>query len=221
MQNLTLNLMAVIYVLYVAYALYASVAVFFRPDDRGQLFRGLKVPIIVLMYFLLPCFALYVLYRAFATTYPAIFWPVSIFLGGTSYLILLYFVTSSDWPVGRLLGLEKIKPTIIRTALVINFALASIVLATSSITLFLLVPAIEIASQQPAYERTITEAQRLETTGQANMQRKTKIEKDAISDIWTSGFGMLEKLFGAVSALFASIVGYLALRKTKTEGSNS
>src|SRR5882724_11234921 len=110
MQNLTLNVFVIIYVLYVIYALYASVAVFLRPDDRGQVFQGLRVPIVVLIYFLLPSFSLYFLYQAFATAYPAIFWPVFVLLGGTSYLIVLYFVTSPDWPIGRALALEKIKP---------------------------------------------------------------------------------------------------------------
>ena len=85
MQNLTLNFMAVVFILYVVYALYACIAVFLRPDDRGAIFKGLRVPILVMIYFLLPCAALYFLYRAFATTYPIVFWPVAVLLGGTSY----------------------------------------------------------------------------------------------------------------------------------------
>lgn len=213
MQNLTLNVFVVIYGLYVIYALYASVAVFLRPDDRGQVFQGLRVPIVVLIYFLLPCFSLYFLYRAFATAYPAIFWPVFVLLGGTSYLIVLYFVTSPDWPIGRALGLEKIKPAIVRTALVVNFAFASIVLAASGITVHLLEPAIEQTSQTKDYEKTITKAQQINTDSQENAERKSKIEQKAISEIWTSRFGMLEKLFSAITALIGVFSGILLLRK--------
>jgi hypothetical protein len=218
MRNVILSF---VYGLYVVYALYASVTVFFRPDDRGQSFRGLRVPIVVLIYFLLPCFALFALYRAFAETYPVIFYTGAVCLGAIYYLILLYFVTSPDWPVGRILGLEKIKPGIIRVALVLNFALASIVLAGSSVTLYLLVPAIERFSQQPVYEKTISEAKKLETAGQAELLRKSEIEKGAIYEIWTSGFGMLEKLFGAIGGVFGCLAGYLALRQSKTERKRS
>ena len=175
MQNLTLNFMAVVFILYVVYALYACIAVFLRPDDRGAIFKGLRgVPILVLIYFLTPCAALYFLYGAFATAYPVVFWPVAVLLGGTSYLILLYFVTSPEWPIGRLLGLEKIKPAIIQAALVANFAFAFLVLAASSVTLYLLVPAINTEVQQKtAYVEIINEARNLDAASQKNMQQKT------------------------------------------------
>jgi hypothetical protein len=213
MKNRTLNLIVVIYLLYVAYALYATVAVFLRPDDRGEIFNSLRVPIVVLFYFLLPCFSLYFLYRAFATTYSGVFWSVSILLGGTSCLILLYFVTSPDWPIGHALGLEKVKPVVVRAALVLNFALASIVLAASAITLYLLEPAIEKTSQTEDYEKTITKAQQIDTDSQANAERKSKIEQKAISEIWTSGLGMLEKLLTAAAALITAITGFVTLWK--------
>jgi hypothetical protein len=213
MKNRTLNLIVVIYVLYVAYALYASVAVFLRPDDIGGVFSSLRVPIVVLFYFLLPCLSLYFLYRAFATTYPGIFWSLSILLGGTSCLILLYFVTSPDWPIGHALGLEKVKPVVVRTALFVNFALASVVLAASGITVYLLGPAIEQTSQTKEYEKTRTKAQQINTDSQENSERKSTIEKKAIYEIWTSTFGMLQKLFVMITALFGAIAGFKALWK--------
>ena len=109
-----------------------------------------------------------------------------------------------------------------RGALIANFAFASVVLAASSVTLHLLVPAIGTEVQQKvAYGEIINKAETLDAESQKNMERKTAIEKSAIYDIWMSGFGMMQKFFAAMSALFGCIVGYRALRKSKTEANGT
>jgi len=214
MYNLK-TILGVLYGFFIVYAVYASLAVFISPTNRGQLFKQLKIPIVVFLYFLLPCAALYMLFRAFATTYPAIFWAAAISLGGLSYFIFLCFVTAPDWPVGKALGLEKVSERAIRVALVVNFALASFVLAGSGITLHLLPHAIENSSQQPAYTQVVITAQKLDAAIQQNTLQKIRIEQAATLDIWTKRTKLVGTVFTTISGFIGLVAAIIGMRKSK------
>src|SRR5258705_11564228 len=104
-KNFQVNLIHSLFIVYCLFALYSSVVAFIRPGERGAIFQGLRIPVVVFLYFLVPCLALYFLYRAFWLVHPPLFWTAFALVGPLLFFIILYFVTSPDWPVGSLLGI--------------------------------------------------------------------------------------------------------------------
>src|SRR5437867_1266757 len=51
-KNFQVDLMHALFIVYCLFALYSSVVVFIRPGERGAIFQGLRIPVVVFIYFL-------------------------------------------------------------------------------------------------------------------------------------------------------------------------
>jgi len=73
MSNLE-NFLRSAFVIYCIYALDCCLVVFKRPNNPGEVFGRFRIPVIVFIYFLVPCVVLYLVYKAFWGIHVETFW---------------------------------------------------------------------------------------------------------------------------------------------------
>jgi hypothetical protein len=161
MNSLKVDIMRTLFLIYCAYAFYSCLVVFYRPDERGAIFRNLRIPLVVFVYFLIPCVALYLVYRAFWRVHTPLFGVGVVLVLPLSFLIILYFVTSQDWPVGRLLAIDKVSTNVMRVLLSVNLALSVVVAGASAITLYAIPATIRAGEQAQEYTAATQTLQQL------------------------------------------------------------
>src|SRR5260370_41138717 len=81
------------FLVYCIYAVYCSLVVFKRPNNPGDIFSSFRIPVVVFVYFLVPCLALYLLYKAFCGVHGRTFWSGVGLVFPLSFLIMLSFLT--------------------------------------------------------------------------------------------------------------------------------
>lgn len=125
-----IDLILLLFIVYIVYALYCSLAVFYRPGDRGEIFSSLRIPLVVFIYFLTPCGALYLAYQAFWLVWPELFWVFVLLVLPLSLFIIIYFSTDPQWPIGKALGInfERLSRGTMQTLLSLNFAISVMVI---------------------------------------------------------------------------------------------
>ncbi len=119
------------FLVYCIYAVYCSLVVFKRPNNPGEIFGNFRIPVVVFIYFLVPCVALYLGYKAFWGIHARTFWSGVGLVFPLSFLIMLYFLTDPTWPVGGFLQLQKLPVQLMLVLLSLNLAI-SVVFAGAS-----------------------------------------------------------------------------------------
>src|SRR5258708_35483613 len=90
--------MRTVFVIYCIYALNCCLVVFKRPNNPGEIFGSFRIPVVVFIYFLVPCLALYLIYKAFWGIHAGTFWSGVGLVFPLSFFIMLYFLQDPNWP---------------------------------------------------------------------------------------------------------------------------
>jgi len=182
-------------------------------DAKGKLvFRNLQIPVVVLVYFLVPCVALALTNVAFGDVHHMT-WPFGIatwFILSLSFVVMLYILTVPDWPIGRLLQIDKLDVRFIRALISVNFG-GSLIIAVIAGTV-ILQTATTIREQQQGQE-----LEKLEARNQQLEQEKTQ-QSDAISGIRSTAIlsviNTFVKTLQGIVTLLAGVLGVVVTFRT-------
>jgi hypothetical protein len=213
-NNLRVDLMHALFLLYCAFAVYSSVVAFVRPGEVGAaIFQNLRIPVVVFLYFLVPCVALYFIYRAFWPVHPPLFWSSLLLVGPLSFFIILYFVTSPDWPIGKLLMVSKMPTDVMRVLLSLNFALCLLVAIAGAVTTYALPGKIK---QGPHAAEFHEATQSLEKLGDEATQKQTQVQvikREAVSSVFKEWNDVVKIVLTFITTVLSFVVSMLALKK--------
>jgi hypothetical protein len=138
---------------------------------------------VVFLYFLVPCGALYFIYWAFWPVQPPLFWSSLVLVGPLSFFIILYSVTSPDWPIGKLLMVSKMPTDVMRVLLSLNFALCLLAGIVGAVTAYALPGKIK---QGPHAAEFHDATQSLEKLRDEAIQKQTQVQaikREAVSSV--------------------------------------
>ena len=200
-----------LFILYCLYALYACFVSFYRPGDPGEIFSRLRIPPLIFFYFLLPCVALFVLHRAFWHLKPGCFWGGAAFIVPISFFIIVYFVTSPDWPIGRVLAVHMVPRGAMRFLLSLNFTVCLLVVIICAITLVRLPSRLNRSPDAKTYDAAIKELDKAEEEQEIRRAEVNEIRSRTISEILKEFTGLLGSLVAILSAIASFLVSWKAL----------
>jgi hypothetical protein len=136
MNGTKLDLLWTIFGVFCAHSFYTALVTFIRHDDKGsEVFKNLRIPLIVAIYFLTPCIAMYLTYEAFGEVRNWIFWAITFLVMPLSFFIMLYILVMPEWPVGMFLQIYRVPVKIIRYLISINFAACVLIIALCTLIL--------------------------------------------------------------------------------------
>ena len=135
MSNLE-NFLRSAFVIYCIYALDCCLVVFKRPDNPGEVFGRFRIPVIVFIYFLVPCVVLYLVYKAFWGIHVETFWWAVGLVFPVSFFIMVYFLQDPEWPVGSFLQLQKLPVQLVIVLLSVNLAVSVVFGCASAYALY-------------------------------------------------------------------------------------
>ena len=215
-----LDLMWTIFWLYCGYQLYTSLVVFLRHDNIGkQLFQNLQLPIVVAIYFFIPCVALYLTYKTFGEFSNVIFWIALIIIFVPSFFLVFYITTMPEWPIGKFLQIQKVSLQIARRIMSLNFATSLLITIICAIVL--------INQPNKANNNGSSQIENLkDDIGKIEIDKKSKekeiqeIKKEKIYNTLNSAMGLMSTIFGLSSAFLtykASIILLGTKKKRNTK----
>lgn len=208
-----LDLMQVIYFIYCIYALYSCFVVFYRPDERGKIFRNLRIPLVVFLYFFTPCIALFLIYKAFWGVQVHLYWLGVLLVLPVSFFIILYFVTSQDWPVGTILCIDRISPKTMRVFLSINFTVSLLVVIVCGTTICLVPEAISKGRAAQKYQeitRTIKGLEKEKAKGEIQVG---EIRREATTKVLDNFFSLLTAMIAFPTTIVSFLISMKALKQ--------
>jgi hypothetical protein len=135
MPRVQLDLIWTIFAVFCGYSLYTSFVSFMWEDKGRSVFQNLRIPVVVFLYFTVPCVALFLLNLAYAGV-RQLAWPfvvATVFILSISFVVMLYILTVPDWPVGKFLQIHKLPVSLIRTLLSINAGASMLIVIVCSI----------------------------------------------------------------------------------------
>src|ERR1035437_8687232 len=130
MPLVQLDLIWTIFAVFCGYSLYTSFVSFMWEDKGRSVFQNLRIPVVVFLYFLVPCVALFLLNLAYAGV-RQLAWTFVLATGfvlSVSFVVMLYILTVPDWPVGKFLQIHKVPVSLIRALVSVN-AVGSLLIA--------------------------------------------------------------------------------------------
>jgi hypothetical protein len=123
MPPVQLDLTWTIFAVFCFYSLYTPIVSFMWAEKGRIVFQNLReIPVVVFLYFLVPCLALFLLNKAYSGV-QQVEWPFVLstcFILGISFFVMLYILTVPDWPIGKLLQIGKVPVGFIRALLSVN-----------------------------------------------------------------------------------------------------
>lgn len=207
------DFMRTAFVIYCIYALDCCLVVFKRPNNPGEIFGSLRIPVVVFIYFLVPCLALYLVYRAFWGIHAGTFWSGVGLVFPLSFFIMLYFLQDPNWPVGSFLQLQKLPVQLMLILLSLNLAI-SVVFGCASAYALRVRPATIQAGPRAQEFRSVTEnlakAQGEEKTHETQLRA---IQSEATTTLFSKYGELLKVLLPLITALVTFMTSMLALRK--------
>src|SRR2546426_2669022 len=199
------DLIRTLFLIYCIYAFYSCLVVFYRPGDRGSIFRNLRIPVVVFLYFLIPCVALYLIYRAFWGIHMTLFWSGVVLVLPLSFFIILYFVTSPDWPVGKVLQLDKVSVPVMLVLLSLNLALSVVAAGVGVVTLYALPRTIETGARAQEFREATQTLEKLQGEEKHQRTQVQGIQREAITRV----FGEWGDLLKVLLPLITSVITFL------------
>jgi hypothetical protein len=210
-MNDTKDLLRTGFVIYCVYAIYSSLVVFFRPNNPGVVFGSLRIPILVFLYFLAPCVSLYLHYRAFWNTHAGTFWVGLTLVFPLSFFIMLYFLSSPDWPVGAVLQLQKMPSSVVIVLLSLNMAVSVVVAGGSAITLYLRPAAIESSARAQEYKNATDNIAKLQNEEKAQQAQVEGIKREATSAVFQNWSDILKVFISLLTAVVTFATSMITL----------
>ena len=213
-SNLRVDLMHALFLLYCAFAVYSSVVVFIRPGEVGAaIFRDLRIPVVVFVYFLIPCVALYFIYRAFWSTHPPLFWSSFVLVGPLSFFIILYFVTSPEWPIGKLLLINRMPADVMRVLLSLNFALCLLAATAGAVTAYALPGKIKQGPRAGEFHQATQSLEKLDNEAAQKETQVQSIKREAVSSVFKEWGDIVKVALTFITTVLSFVVSMLALKK--------
>jgi len=201
------------FLVYCIYALYCCLVVFNRPNNPGEIFRSFKIPVVVFIYFLVPCLALYLVYQAFWQIHTAVFWWGVGLVFPLSFFIMLYFLTDPNWPVGSFLQLQKLPVLPVLILLSLNLAISVVFAGASSYALYARPVTIESGARAVEFRTATENIQKLQTEERVHETQIRAIQSEATTTIFAKYGDLFKVLFPLITALLTFMTSLMALRK--------
>jgi hypothetical protein len=212
MTNFT-EFMRTVFLVYCIYALYCCLVVFNRPDNPGEIFRSFRIPVVVFIYFLVPCLALYLVYKAFWGIHAGTFWSGVGLVFPLSFFIMLYFLTDPNWPVGAFLQLQKLPVQLMLILLSLNLAISVVFASASAYALHARPVTIKTGVRAQEF-RSVTESlEKLQGEERAHETQLRAIQSEATTTVFSKYGDLLKVLFPLITALVTFLTSMLALHK--------
>lgn len=213
MDSYCINVISAIFWLFCGYSLYTALVTFFRVDNWGLVvFQNLRKPLLISLYFILPCAALFALRRTFDYLPETIFWLAWFGIVGLSFFLMLYILTVPDWPIGRLTQIHKVPLFFIRFLLSVNFALSLLVTVMALYILF------RVPSQVKATHGTDlialkTQAAKADDEQKQKLEQIRAIRQGSTAKILNEGIDLLKSAVTCATTIGTAFASYKLLSK--------
>ena len=186
MPSIQLDLVWTVFAVFCGYSIYTPVVTFMWAEKGQRVFQNLRVPVIVFVYFLVPCAALLLLIMAF----DGIREPTWQFVAASglvlslSFIVMLYILTVPDWPIGRFLQIDRVPVGAIRALISVNFG-ASLLIAIVCATIVVQAPqAIEQVGQRgQELQQLEAQTQKLDEQKDQSAERISGIRAEAVRKV--------------------------------------
>ncbi|HKC64986.1 MAG TPA: hypothetical protein VKB86_15195 [Pyrinomonadaceae bacterium] len=215
MNDIKLDLMWTIFWVFCGHSFYTALVTFIRHDDKGsEVFKNLRIPLIVAIYFLTPCIAMYLVYEAFGEVRNWIFWGITLFVMPLSFFIMLYILVMPEWPVGKFLQIYRVPVKVIRYLLSINFAACVLIIALCILVLIKVPQAIkeEHGEKVTNLQADVDNAERDQNVRREEIKI---IREEATTSVLKDYITLLAAVFGLVSGTLTFVVSNRNLNRDK------
>jgi len=212
MLSIKLDLIWTIFWVFCSYSLYTPIVAFMWEEKGQRVFQNLRIPVVVFLYFLVPCVALFLLNTAFSGI-QQLRWEFAIATGfvlSLSFFLMLYILTVPDWPVGKFLQIDKVPVSVIRTLLSVNFA-GSLLIAIACSVIIIKEPQ---AIQQQGKEQVFQELKAHRLQLDKEKSRSSEAISEILNEARTKVFDDYIKSAQGVLTLFTSVVALLVSLRT-------
>jgi hypothetical protein len=207
------DFMRTVFVIYCIYALNCCLVVFKRPNNPGEIFGRFRIPVLVFIYFLVPCLVLYLVYKAFWGIHTGTFWSGVGLVFPLSFFIMLYFLQDPNWPVGSFLQLQKLPVQLMLILLSLNLAISVVFGSASAYALLSRPAAIEAGPRAQEFRSATENLEKAQDEEKAHESQRRAIQSEATTTVFSKYSEFLKVLFGLITALLTFLTSMLALRK--------
>ena len=212
MSNLN-EFMRTAFVIYCIYALNCCLVVFKRPNNPGEIFGSFRIPVVVFVYFLVPCVALYLVYKAFWGIHAGTFWSGVGLVFPLSFFIMLYFLQDPNWPVGSFLQLQRLPVQLMVVLLSINLAISVVFGCAGAYALRARTATIEAGPRAREFRSATENLEKAQGEERTHETQLRAIQGEATATIFSKYGELLKVLLPLITALVTFLTSMLALRK--------
>ena len=221
MPSIQLDLMWTIFVVFSFYSLYTALVSFMWEEKGRRVFQNLTVPLVVFVYFLVPCVGLFLLNKAFAGVHE-VSWIFTLATGAilaVSFVVMLYILTVPDWPIGKFLQIDKVPVALIRALVSVNFAASLLIAIVCGIIIVQAPAAIQGQGQGAAVQELETRNQQLDQEKIRSVESISGIRAGAIRKVIDENVKTAQGVVAVGSSIVTLVVSLRALGgKKKKKG---
>jgi hypothetical protein len=207
------NFLRSAFVIYCIYALDCCLVVFKRPNNPGEIFGRFRIPVIVFIYFLVPCVVLYLVYKAFWGIHVGTFWWAVGLVFPVSFFIMLYFLQDPQWPVGSFLHLEKLPVQLVIVLLSINIAVSVVFGCASAYALYSRPAAIAAGPRAQEFRTATENLEKAQGEERAQETQVRAIQRQATTALFSKYGEWLKVVLPLITAFVTFLTSMLTLRK--------
>jgi len=212
MSNLD-DFMRTAFVIYCIYALDCCLVVFKRPNNPGEIFGSFRIPVVIFIYFLVPCVVLYFVYKAFWGIHAATFWFGVGLVFPVSFFIMLYFLQDPNWPVGSFLQLQKLPVQLMLVLLSLNLAISVVFGCASAYALYSRPAAIAAGPRAQEFLSATENLEKAQGEERVHETQVRAIQSEATTTLSSRYGELLKVLLPLLTAIVTFLTSMLALRK--------
>jgi len=212
MSNLD-DFMRTAFVIYCIYALDCCLVVFKRPNNPGEIFGSFRIPVVIFIYFLVPCVVLYFVYKAFWGIHAATFWFGVGLVFPVSFFIMLYFLQDPNWPVGSFLQLQKLPVQLMLVLLSLNLAISVVFGCASAYALYSRPAAIAAGPRAQEFLSATENLEKAQGEERVHETQVRAIQSEATTTLFSRYGELLKVLLPLLTAIVTFLTSMLALRK--------
>lgn len=125
---------------------------------------------------------------------------------------MLYFLSSPDWPVGAVLQLQKMPPSVVIVLLSLNMAISVVVAGGSAITLYLRPAAIESSARAQEYQNATDNIAKLQNEEKAQQAQVEGIKREATSAVFQNWSDILKVFIPLLTAVVTFATSMITLK---------